>query len=1247
MNGTNSKLIAAFLSFVLAFSLLPSVALASEDVKGSDSQVEESVDMPSGGSEEDEPGLVDDQEADQTEEDPDIPTGPEEGQDASQQDDEDIDAIFESEDVVTDELLVVYKDDPIDLADASEEIEDVEVLSQEEVTTESVGKSVDLIEVSADVPLSEAASAIESDPAVESVQPNYKYSLMTTSTNDPYYSQQYYIPECGFDDAWDKSKCEGKSTIAVLDTGCNYAHSDLTGRILTSYAWDATKDSKLPSVNDTIGHGTNVCGVIGAQANNSKCIAGASYNANILPVRVFDDDGNCTSAYVIKALAYIIDRVYSGEIPDLHVVNMSLGGYASDPAMHAVLQEARDYYDILAVCAGGNGDGKTVAYTDKSYPSDYEECMAVTSLTEDGKDSVWSDYNECKDISAPGEGIITTGLSGTSLQYTEGTSISSPIVASAAALLWAYKPSLTADEVVSLIKSTASPINGSTRPSNGSAGKLEIGVALDKLSGASSASPGGSSLANTNAGRFVTRLYSLVLERTPDAKGLSDQVAALNAGVPAADIAWGFFGSPEFQNKKLTNDQRIDIAYRTMLDRGPDVGGKADWRAKLDAGMSMRFVIAGFSQAPEFKKLCARWGLNPGLLTVVENRDRNYNATAFATRLYNIVLGRPGDVNGLNTQTGALNAGVPAADIAWGFFGSPEFQNKKLTNDQRIDIAYRTMLDRGPDVGGKADWRAKLDAGMSMRFVIAGFSQAPEFKKLCARWGLNPGLLTVVENRDRNYNATAFVTRLYSNVMNRSGDVNGLNTHTGSLLSGGHAAQLSWSFFSAPEFSGRKLSNDQIVEIAYKTMLNRAPDPTGKQSWRKKLDAGMPLYLLIAGFSESDEFQKLCRSYGITAGRLPYDASEMKKYESSAGSGSDAAPKPLSVSIEHDSEIRCGQPTIFTFNASGGAGNYRFMPYSLMVKNGNSWVEAINLTYQSYSTKNTFEYEFVMSGDYKLTVAVIDPPDNYRLNRFTTEFTIAADQGPSYAQRVANAEERANAAWEECQRSTGSTDYERALWLHDWVIDNCVYDSDLFYCTDVDLFADGLGTCEAYHAAYTKLLGKAGIESGRVYDSGHVWTLVKIDGKWYHVDTTHDDTAGKDWFGLGNDEAHLYFGLSTEVISDALAVNGGAIKGQSVQGEAVSLDDNYFMKSGRIKEYSKGFIQDIQSHLNAGDASFELSVPTRLPSAIADLPAKHKAILYSLVAYDLTKTSWIVGGNAASLEASYSDGKLSFEVIHS
>ena len=375
-----------------------------------------------------------------------------------------------------------------------------------------------------------------------------------------------------------------------------------------------------------------------------------------------------------------------------------------------------------------------------------------------------------------------------------------------------------------------------------------------------------------NITAFVTRLYTLVLGRQPDAAGLQDHAGALRKGVSAADVVWGFFGSPEFAKRSLTNGQRVDAAYRALLDRGPDAGGMATHVAILDSGMSMKAVVSSFVNSTEYCALCAKWGVVPGVLVVEENRDKNKNMTDFVQRLYEKVLDRKADVGGLNAHTGYLLSGGDAANLVWSFFGSPEFSGKRLSAGDRVDIAYQAMLDRVADPAGKKDWASKLDTGMSMRAVVAGFCGSAEFRSLCARWGIVPGALAVIEARDKNQNITAFVQRLYQKVLGRSADTGGLNDHAGYLLSGGSAASLAWTFFSSPEYANRNLNNSDKVESVYQAMLDRASDPSGKANWVNKLDQGESLYVIVVGFGGSAEFRKLCESYGIRAGSFTGDS---------------------------------------------------------------------------------------------------------------------------------------------------------------------------------------------------------------------------------------------------------------------------------------------------------------------------------------------------------------------------------------
>lgn len=371
---------------------------------------------------------------------------------------------------------------------------------------------------------------------------------------------------------------------------------------------------------------------------------------------------------------------------------------------------------------------------------------------------------------------------------------------------------------------------------------------------------------------FARRLYEHVLGREPDANGLAVQAGALRSGASAADIVWGFFGSAEFAKRQLSNDQIVDIAYLALFDRNPDSGGKATHKAMLDSGMSVRAVISSFTNSPEYRALCAKWGVKPGLLVVVENRDKNPSATAFVQRFYRVVFGRSADIGGLNTHTGTLVSGAGAAAVAWGFFGSPEFELKRLTNSQKVEAVYLALFDRNADQTGLRTHVSSLESGTSLRYVVAAFSQSQEYRALCSKWGVVPGVLVVVENRDKNPNTTAFVQRLYQKVFNRLGDADGLNTQTGYLQSGGNATDLAWAFFSSPEFSNRNLSNADKVEIAYLAMLDRASDPSGKADWLQKMDGGYTLRSLVTGFGNSEEFRRLCQSYGIKAMSLTGDA---------------------------------------------------------------------------------------------------------------------------------------------------------------------------------------------------------------------------------------------------------------------------------------------------------------------------------------------------------------------------------------
>lgn len=144
--------------------------------------------------------------------------------------------------------------------------------------------------------------------------------------------------------------------------------------------------------------------------------------------------------------------------------------------------------------------------------------------------------------------------------------------------------------------------------------------------------------------------------------------------------------------------------------------------------------------------------------------------------------------------------------------------------------------------------------------------------------------------------------------------------------------------------------------------------------------------------------------------------------------------------------------------------------------------------------------------------------------RTTAEVTVNDAARPNVTQIV-------NDAVTQCRQQTNGSEYDMALWLHDWTLDQLEYDHSLNWCSAESGLTRHQGTCESYQRIYSKLLDAAGIANGRITGNGHTWNVVKIDGKWCQMDLTRDDTSDN-WYG-DLDQRHLYFGLTDELMAIA------------------------------------------------------------------------------------------------------------------
>lgn len=381
----------------------------------------------------------------------------------------------------------------------------------------------------------QALAAAADVPGVEDAQLNYVYSLvepagqttaamtLTTphapdgitplagiSVNDPFaqvsdpeqHPNQYWLYASGLADAWDalpEDAQDNPVTVVTLDSGARLDHEDLADNLVTEHAYDSANERPLaqnPST-DAFGHGTAVAGVIAAVTDNGIGVAGSTHNAaRVLPVKVVYDSGllagKADSAALVRAYDYVLDLIDEDELENVRVFNLSLGAYGqdfdSDGALLSVIREARYEHGILSVCSGGNGDGAK-PYTDPVIPGDYDECVSVTALEEDGTNIHWSDYNQYKDISAPGANVWSTFNSYSSVadgayNKLSGTSLSAPMVSGTVALMFSAHPNASIEDALEALYATAVPVEDAQddrTQTSGSHGALAAADAADHL----------------------------------------------------------------------------------------------------------------------------------------------------------------------------------------------------------------------------------------------------------------------------------------------------------------------------------------------------------------------------------------------------------------------------------------------------------------------------------------------------------------------------------------------------------------------------------------------------------------------------------------------------------------------------------------------------------------------------------------------------------------------------------------------
>ncbi|MGA9772479.1 MAG: S8 family peptidase [Blastocatellia bacterium] len=401
---------------------------------------------------------------------------------------------------VDNQILVKLKAD-VDLAVDSREMAEfvarprgasVEPLQAESLQAHSRG-ALYRVELDGSLSVEEAVELMSNDPRVEYAEPNYLL-FPSTMPNDSLFTQQWSLMNTGVfgtgkpgadisaTRAWDLTTGSNDIVVAVIDTGVDLTHPDLSpnawvnsreqanngvdddgnGYVDDQNGWNFVSNRPTTYESSTADwHGTHVSGAIGAAGNNGIGVTGIAWHVKIMSLKFIGATTGST-ADAAKAINYVIDQKKRGV--NVRVINSSWGGTSSSASLKSAIAAAGNA-GILFVCAAGNGgddqsgdDLADAPYYPAVWSAEISSIITVAAVDYTDTYAGFSNYGyNTVQVGAPGVNTFSTAPDG-QYGYGAGTSMSTPHVSGVAALLFSREPGLSPSQARKRIVSTADPL---------------------------------------------------------------------------------------------------------------------------------------------------------------------------------------------------------------------------------------------------------------------------------------------------------------------------------------------------------------------------------------------------------------------------------------------------------------------------------------------------------------------------------------------------------------------------------------------------------------------------------------------------------------------------------------------------------------------------------------------------------------------------------------------------------------------
>ncbi len=335
-----------------------------------------------------------------------------------------------------------------------------------------------VVELPAGMTVEEALQAYNGTAGILYAEPDYIVTVDSTIPNDALFGELWGMHNTGQSggtvdadidapEAWDISTGSSDIVVAVIDTGVDYTHPDLSANMWVNAGeipGNGQDDDGNGYIDDVYGydfynndgdpwddnyHGTHCAGTIGAVGNNNQGVTGVCWNVRIMAVKFLNSAGSGWTSDAILSVEYSI-------LMGANLSSNSWGGGGYSQGLKDAI-DAAGAAGMLFVAAAGNDGSNNDTYP--HYPSSYDSASLIAVMATDRYDnkSSFSNYGPVSvDLGAPGSNILSC-KPGNQYQYLNGTSMATPHVAGACALLWSMNPAVSNLEIKNILIQTVDP----------------------------------------------------------------------------------------------------------------------------------------------------------------------------------------------------------------------------------------------------------------------------------------------------------------------------------------------------------------------------------------------------------------------------------------------------------------------------------------------------------------------------------------------------------------------------------------------------------------------------------------------------------------------------------------------------------------------------------------------------------------------------------------------------------------------